>query len=105
MAKLVVLTDLPTKYFTALEKLFADWDVPTVTVPTKRQRSDLYYEIDGHWNDSGHDFTANLVLGAIERFLFFPFDASTSPNQKEPDMRQEPTASRPCWSAGRFFSP
>ena len=74
----MVLADLPTRYLTALEKLFADWDVPTVTVPTKRQRSDLYYEIDGHWNDSGHDFTANSVLGTIETAFLLPIQATSS---------------------------
>jgi hypothetical protein len=32
-----------------------------IIVPTKAQRPDLYYEIDGHWNPHGHAFVAQML--------------------------------------------
>ena len=37
-------------------------NVPVLIVPIKQPQPDLYYKVDGHWNPSGHDFAADLVL-------------------------------------------
>lgn len=46
--------------------LFTQHRFPVVVLPAKEQRPDLYYSIDGHWNDRGHAHAADQVLRAID---------------------------------------
>lgn len=51
-----------------LEKLFSAHGAQLFKVPNKKQQPSLYYNVDGHWNKSGHVFTANLVLEKLRKF-------------------------------------
>jgi hypothetical protein len=62
---LAVLIDLPVPRLVALEKVLHSHSVPVVVIPTRSERPDLYYKVDGHLNATGHLFTANQVLEAI----------------------------------------
>lgn len=65
---LAVLVDIPDKRLSEMEQFFSARDVLMVVIPTKRDRPDLYYKVDGHWNASGHRFTADRILEALEEF-------------------------------------
>ena len=63
-----VLADLPEARLAALKALFDAHGAPTVVIPTKDDRPDLYFKVDGHWNESGQRYVADRVLEAIEKF-------------------------------------
>lgn len=61
-----------------LEQLFAQYDAPHVKVPSKRERPDLYFPKDPHWNVDGNLWVAEAVL---ERLLADPrFDQNRQDN-------------------------
>ena len=63
----VVLTvGLSDHRLRALRDLSDRYDVDLINVPSKQQRSDLYYAVDGHWNAAGHAFVADLILSWLE---------------------------------------
>lgn len=64
---LVVLGGIPERQRQKLERFFLANNVQTVIIPDKKERPDLYYKIDGHWNAAGQTFTAKRVLEAITR--------------------------------------
>jgi len=39
-----------------------------VVVPTAIERPDLYYRVDGHWNEDGQAYAADAVLEALTDF-------------------------------------
>jgi lysophospholipase L1-like esterase len=45
-----------------LRQLCDELQVPLLDTPTKKQRPDLYYKVDGHWNSLGHQHVAELLL-------------------------------------------
>ncbi len=66
--------DLPTFLLTIevdgnrkarLDSLAHAFNVPLITTPTKRERPDLYYATDGHWNARGHREVAQRVYDAL----------------------------------------
>jgi lysophospholipase L1-like esterase len=63
---LAVLVNIPDKRLSKMEKFFSGYDVLRVIIPGKRDRPDLYYKVDGHWNASGHRFTADRILEVLE---------------------------------------
>ena len=65
---LAVLADIPENRLGTMQEFFSERNVLTVMIPTKRDRPDLYYKVDGHWNASGHRFTADRILEAMEIF-------------------------------------
>jgi hypothetical protein len=67
---LAVLADIPGKRLKMMEDFFSVRKVLTVVIPTKRDRPDLYYKVDGHWNASGHRFTSGKILDAFEKPVF-----------------------------------
>jgi hypothetical protein len=63
---LAVLTGLAPAREGALANLFARSAIPMVKIPSKTERPDLYYGIDGHWRASGHAFVAERILDALD---------------------------------------
>ena len=49
-----------------IEALFRAQRVPLLVAPTKAERPDLYYKIDGHWNAAGHAFVAGAVFEQLQ---------------------------------------
>ena len=64
---LIILGGVPGRRQETLRNFFAKHNVPTVVIPDKEKRPDLYYKVDGHWNTAGHRFTADQILDAITR--------------------------------------
>jgi hypothetical protein len=62
---LVLLTGIDGSRLEMLQGFFADRGVPVISLPTRQERPDLYFEVDGHWNAEGHVFVARRVLDAI----------------------------------------
>ncbi len=44
-------------------------ETPVIVVPSKEDRPDLYYHIDGHWNAAGHRYVSTMVLDTLARYL------------------------------------
>ena len=63
---LTVLSDLSDRRLAELKKLFWVHHIPTIVIPGRRKRPDLYYKVDEHWNARGHRFTADRILEAID---------------------------------------
>jgi hypothetical protein len=59
---LAVIVGISGDRQTGLEKFFWARNVSTVVIPTKGERPDLYYRVDGHWNAPGHRYTADRIL-------------------------------------------
>jgi hypothetical protein len=49
-----------------LKSIFKERDILMMRIPNQDERSDLYYEIDGHWNARGHSFVADLILNELK---------------------------------------
>jgi lysophospholipase L1-like esterase len=62
---LVVIADVPRPRHALLEGFFAERGVTTLSIPTKVERPDLYFKIDGHWNAIGQAYAADRVLQAL----------------------------------------
>ena len=65
---LAVLVDNPDERLEKLEAFLSARGVVTVVIPPKRDRPDLYYITDGHWNAAGHRFAADRILEVIGGF-------------------------------------
>lgn len=50
----------------AVRAIFAERGVLIVDTPSKSERPDLYYEVDGHWNARGHAVVAARVLAVLQ---------------------------------------
>jgi len=61
-----VLVDISDEHLQMIKKLLTRRGIMTVLIPAKRERPDLYYKVDGHWNTAGHRFAAERVLEAID---------------------------------------
>ena len=48
-----------------VEELLTKSGVASIVVPTKGERPDLYYPVDGHWNAKGHAVVADYVLAQL----------------------------------------
>lgn len=64
---LVLLVDVENSRREALDDLLKAASVPFVRFPTKNERPELYFRVDGHWNEAGHALAASLVLDYILR--------------------------------------
>ena len=59
---LAVIVDVSGNRLTELKKFFSARNVSMIVIPGKKERPDLYYKVDGHWNALGHRFTADRIL-------------------------------------------
>ncbi len=55
------------RYLAGLQEYCRRYDVPLLTVPTKRERPSMYYKVDGHWNEAGHAFVAHMLMDHLVR--------------------------------------
>ncbi len=62
---LVIGVGLPEYVVRRLHELSRDFNTAVVNFPSKEERPDLYFQVDGHWNPAGHEFVANRVFGHI----------------------------------------
>ena len=53
--------DLEGERLAQVAALLQRFHAPLVAAPGKRDRPDLYYRTDGHWNAAGHEHVARLV--------------------------------------------
>jgi hypothetical protein len=49
------------KPWVELEKIHRRYSVPLIKIPSKKERPDLYYRVDAHWDASGHAFVAQSI--------------------------------------------
>jgi hypothetical protein len=63
---LALLVDLTPGHSQAVRAVFTARGVPVIRLPGKRERPDLYYRVDGHWNAAGHRFAADVVLEKLD---------------------------------------
>ena len=59
---LAVVVDISGNRLTELKKFFLARNVSMIVIPAKKERPDLYYKVDGHWNALGHRFTADRII-------------------------------------------
>lgn len=60
-----ILVGLEGSRLSHIQAIFHTHQVPTLAIPTKTERPDLYYKIDGHWNAAGHSFVAHAVFDQL----------------------------------------
>jgi hypothetical protein len=46
--------------------VFQKIDNAHVHIPSKKGRPELYYKVDGHWNEAGHAFVAAQILKELQ---------------------------------------
>jgi len=49
-----------------IERRLRENDVAIIRPPDKRERPDLYFAVDGHWNQAGHALVAESVLSELD---------------------------------------
>lgn len=52
-----------------LRAIAGSHSVPVVVTPPKRERPELYYTIDGHWNAAGHKVVEEMVMQTLRSNL------------------------------------
>jgi hypothetical protein len=57
---------LEGKHLNRIQTIFQSHHVPVLLAPTKPERPDLHYKIDGHWNSAGHAFVARAVFDQLQ---------------------------------------
>jgi len=63
---LALSVGLPISRESALKEIFSRHGVSYIHIPSKIERPDLYYVIDGHWNSAGHEYVAAHVLEMLD---------------------------------------
>lgn len=59
---LVLTVGVRDDRFAKLSDLSARYHADVLRMPSKRERPDLYYVTDGHWNESGHAQAADMIV-------------------------------------------
>lgn len=68
---LALLVGLQGTELSIIRGVLDKYDVPALTIPDKPDKPGLYFAVDGHWNESGHEFVAGqLVDQLLERAAF-----------------------------------
>ncbi len=55
-----------------LRQIAAQFDLPLLVMPSKSERPDLYYRVDGHLTAHGHVVVAERMLAELERLDLLP---------------------------------
>lgn len=61
-----ILVGLEGNRLSHVQAIFQSHQVPTLAIPTKTERPEFYYKIDGHWNRAGHAFVADAVFDQLQ---------------------------------------
>jgi len=64
---MIILVGISGRKFDVLEELLAKYNFPIIQIPSKKERPELYYIIDGHWNKDGHIYTANVISQNLKK--------------------------------------
>jgi len=67
-----LLADVRGERERAVAEAFDARGVPIVRIPTKSERPDLYFAVDGHWNAAGHAYAAQVVLAELRAIGVVP---------------------------------
>lgn len=67
---LVMMVGLEPSRFSSMQAVIKKHGAPYIVPPTKSERPDLYFKIDGHWNATGHEHAAMIVLNALASLGF-----------------------------------
>lgn len=73
----VLAVNLQKERLNRLQQMIAARRVPLVIPPTPAERPDLYYAMDKHWNQRGHQLIADLVMRAMDGAAERPADLSS----------------------------
>jgi len=76
----VLMIFVPTKKgqpLVGLETILRRSSIPLIKVPSKNERPNLYYLVDGHWNASGHAFVADLIADELLSGSIFDLQVSS----------------------------
>jgi GDSL-like Lipase/Acylhydrolase family len=52
-----------------LGQMLSTYNAPHIIVPSKRDRPELYYAVDGHWNATGHAYVAQVLERELNGIL------------------------------------
>jgi len=66
---MIILVGISGRKLDVLEELFAKYGFPIIQIPSKKERPELYYIIDGHWNKDGHIYTANIISQKLKQYF------------------------------------
>ncbi len=64
---LAITVGIQGERLTEIDRRLQDSDIPLIKTPGRQERPDLYYAIDGHWNQAGHALVADRVLAELEK--------------------------------------
>lgn len=76
--------DLEGARLEQVAELFQRLETPLVAAPHKRDRPDLYYRTDGHWNAAGHEQVARVVAAGLRDAAAAPARGSRSGSPAPP---------------------
>jgi hypothetical protein len=62
---LLLVVDITGDRLARLRQIADQYEVPYLEIPGKKDRPNLYYTVDGHWNKSGHVAAADLIMNKI----------------------------------------
>ena len=65
-----IAVEVPERHVVQLRQILDKYQATIIIVPSKQQRPDLYYRIDGHWNPTGHSYVTQILLPEVTRVLF-----------------------------------
>ena len=66
LAITIGFSDMPLDIQVRLVKIFTSNNISVIHIPSKKGRPELYYKVDGHWNEAGHAFVAAQILKELQ---------------------------------------